>query len=101
MFQQRQTILSDAYATSFCLLTIIPQADFPDREATASVPTISLADQEVGTRYDAGLNKRLATFYCSNFGLMRFSKEKTSSHFSWVSSFRSLTTMSCSDFPVS
>jgi len=58
------------------------------------VPTISLAAQKVGTSYGKGLNKRLATFYCSNFGLMRFSKEKTSSHFSWVSSFRYLTTMS-------
>lgn len=37
----------------------------------------------------------------SNFGLIRFSKEKTSSHFSWVISLRCLTTMSCSDWPVS
>ena len=39
--------------------------------------------------------------YCSNFGAIRFSNEKTSSHFSCVSSLRSLTTMSCSDLPVS
>jgi hypothetical protein len=40
------------------------------------------------------------TFYCSNTGLMRLSNEKTSSHFSCVSSLRSLTTMACRDFPV-
>jgi len=39
--------------------------------------------------------------YCSNFGLIRFSNENTSSHFSWVRSFFSSTTIWCSDLPVS
>ena len=39
--------------------------------------------------------------HCSNLGLMRFSNEKTSSHFCWVRSFRSFTTMSCRLLPVS
>ena len=39
--------------------------------------------------------------HCSNFGLIRFSNEKISSHFSCVSSLRSFTTISCSDLPVS
>ena len=45
----------------------------------------------------SGAGKR----YCSNFGLIRFSNENTSSHFACVRSLRSFTTMSCSDLPVS
>ena len=42
-----------------------------------------------------------APAHCSNFGAIRFSNENTSSHFSCVSSLRSLTTMSCRLLPLS
>src|SRR5262249_8625992 len=39
--------------------------------------------------------------HCSNLGLMRFSNEKISSHFSWVRSFFSFTIISWRLLPVS
>ena len=44
---------------------------------------------------------RLNLDHCSNFGLIKFSNENTSSQCCCVISWRSLTTMSCSDLPVS
>ncbi len=79
-----------------------PRPTPPEREPSqmAASTTTNCSTIEIVTQPPPGEDSRLPA-HCSNLGLMRFSNEKTSSHFCWVRSFRSFTTMSCRLLPVS
>ena len=77
---------------------LIPIATFLIQGAHVAVRTIRLI---LYFRLRTTIAGDIGRAYVSNFGLMRFSNEKISSHFSWLRSFLSLTTMSWRLLPVS